>query len=129
MLPKGSVIVLFLLGFSGNEPFPVSSRVSEKHSAFEWRESLTLMFVQSFSTQTDLQRYDDSTHAFIWSARVPFCTTGRVWRKSPDMIKVRPPIGLEQSLTSLRVISSASKHFLCDIGASFHIMSLVILGN
>ena len=59
-------------------------------------------------------------------ARRPLRITGRICRKSPPSSIHFPPKGLSQCIMSLSVLSRASRHNLCTIGASSQIISLVI---
>uniref|UniRef100_A0A1I8J6I1 CN hydrolase domain-containing protein n=1 Tax=Macrostomum lignano TaxID=282301 RepID=A0A1I8J6I1_9PLAT len=54
---------------------------------------------------------DLQTHAMTLLARVPFTTTGRSWRKSPEHTRVTPPNGLSCFRTSRRHLSTDSRSF------------------
>ena len=88
-------------------PFPMQRRSCENCWA-SIPNSLQRMFSRKVRSVVFFQRLDVLMHARSWSAFVPFWTTGRHCRKSPDKTTVFPPIVFVFLQTSWNNMSTAS---------------------
>uniref|UniRef100_A0A0A9BMM3 Uncharacterized protein n=1 Tax=Arundo donax TaxID=35708 RepID=A0A0A9BMM3_ARUDO len=90
------------------------------------------MFCVSLNISKCFHKYERLIDAFTMCSLLPLGTTGSICRKSPPSTTVIPPNGFASAFSfvnlsiSLRLLSSASKQFLCVIGASSHRISDVL---